>query len=365
MDAMARVARGDADSNTQAMVRRFTEAMVTKATHGAEYYADPAAVRVGLSPRVKVHDGPWVELYHYDAGPDATPRQGPPVLIVYSVINRTYILDLDEQCSMIRHLFSRGLDVYLVEWKPAVTHDDTVTLDLLLTESLPGCLRAVLARTGAPKVSLFGHCIGGTLAAWLAALHPEAVDRLFLLTAPFAAPKQGLLAAWTDPQTFQVDDIVRTHGLMPGKLVRHTFIHGKPWLELMKWKMFVENLQHDGLMARFAVVDRWANDNVDVPGRLFAAYIHEVYQSDRCARGTSEFGGALADWRRIRCPVLHFRGADDWIAPEDSAKPWGPGEGIGGEVEVLPGGHLSLILDPRAAPAWEKVTAFLLGAAPA
>ena len=358
--AWGAIHQGTADERQRAMVGRFLEALSVKARLGPEYYADPERVAVAPTPRGLHWSQDRIELYRYDA-PDDAPPDRPPVLIVYSVINRSYILDLCEGNSFVQHLLDAGLDVWMIEWNGAVQGDRHTTLDDCIERGIGGCVEQIVAATGRPRVALFGHCIGGTLGAMYAALHPERVERFLLLTAPFAAGESGVVALATDPAVFDVDAIVDQHGHMPAKLIRYTFVALKPWYELMKWKMFVEGLADEAVMDRFAVVDRWANDNVDIPGEVFRKYVDEVFHSGRLLRGETEIDGRRVDLSAIDCPTWNLAGADDWIVPPQTARPFTDQVSGPARFEELPGSHLSLVLDPRLRDTWPRMAAFLAG----
>lgn len=349
---------GTADADQQAIVSRFLEALSVKARLGPEYYADPARVEVAPTPRSLHWSQDRIELYRYDAPPDA-PAERPPVLIVYSVINKSYILDLCADCSFVQHLLDAGLDVWMIEWNGAIQGDRETTLDDYVERGIGGCIQQIQAATGEDRVALFGHCIGGTLGALYAALHPDTVARFLLLTAPFKTPARGVVALATDPAVFDVDAIVDQHGHMPAKLIRYTFLALKPWYELMKWKMFVEGLGNDAAMDRFAVIDTWANDNVDIPAEVFRKFVDEVFHSGRLLAGETEIDGRRVDLAAIDCPTWNLAGAADWIVPPDAAEPFTAR--AGGAFEELPGSHLTVILDPRQRPTWDRMAAFLLG----
>ena len=355
---------GTADARQRSMVGRFLEALSVKARLGPEYYADPERVAVAPTPRHLHWSQDRIELYRYDAPADA-PLDRPAVLIVYSVINRSYILDLCEDASFVQHLLDRGLDVWLIEWNGAVQGDRDTTLDDYIERGIGGCVEQIVTATERPQVALFGHCIGGTLAAMYAALHPERVSRFLLLTAPFAAGESGVVALATDPAVFDVDAIVDQHGHMPAKLIRYTFLALKPWYELMKWKMFVEGLADDAVMDRFAVIDRWANDNVDIPGEVFRKYVDEVFHSGRLLAGETRIDGRRVDLAAIDCPTWNLAGAVDWIVPADTARPFTDLVSGDARFEELPGSHLSIVLDPRLRPTWDRMAAFLSGQEPA
>ncbi|MCP4871764.1 MAG: alpha/beta fold hydrolase [Proteobacteria bacterium] len=357
-EAWSRNLAGTADERERGMVRRFTEAMAVKARLGPEYYADPELVAVRPTPRTLEATVGTVELHRYEPGPDAPPRTGSPVLIVYSVINRSYILDLQEGCSVVRHLLDVGLDVWMMEWSQPHEGAGEATLAEYV-DAVGACADGVRERTGAPAVSLFGHCIGGTLAALAASLESDKYSRLLTLTAPFQAPAEGVVAAVTDPRIFDPEAVVGSFGKMPAKLIRHTFVGLKPYYELMKWKLFIGSLDSPAALDRFGAIDKWANDNVDVPAGVFKGFIDEVFHSGRLAAGETRIGGRAARLDAIACPVLNVTGAVDWIVPPDSARPLDR-LAPDARYEELPGSHLTLILDPRMHERWTVLSDFLL-----
>lgn len=359
--AWTRVAAGTGTDADRGMVRRFTDAMTVKARLGPEYYADPCRTNVRPTPRALQWRHGGIELYRYDPGSGAAPRRGEPLLIVYSVINRSYILDLAEGCSVVRHLLDAGLDVWMVEWGEPDAHPQGVDLDDYVA-GLDGCIDEVRQRTGSASVALFGHCIGGTLAAMAAALEPGKVARLLCLTAPFRSPASGVLASILEPGLLPVDAVMQGAGRMPAKAIRYTFMALKPHYELLKWKMFVQGLASPEATERFQAIDRWANDNVDIPEGVFRRYLDEVFRSGRLARGETTIGGRQVDLHRIACPVLNLAGEQDWIVPPDCTRPLDE-QAPGARFEALSGSHLSLVLDPRLRPRWQEVSGFLLGSA--
>ncbi len=352
---------GRATPHQQAMLRDWQEALTVKARLGPEYYADPIAVPVRPTPRALVHTEGPIELHRYERPADA-PTRGAPVLIVYSVINRSYILDFAEEDSFVAHLLAAGHDVFMVEWGPTEKGEDR-TLEWTITEGLHSCVDAITALTGAPKVALMGHCIGGSFGAMYAALHPDRVDRFFALTAPFAPAESGVVAFVSDKDRFPVDQVTAASGLMPAKLIRHTFLALKPYYELTKWRTFVKSLGDARAMARFRLIDRWANDNVDIPAEVFRPYVRDVLQSRRLVEGAVVMGGRTVDLSAITCPVLTVLGDDDWIVRPESALVLHEvrDDCEGDRVIHLTGGHLGLLLDGKQRPRWDEISDWLAG----
>ena len=365
-EAWRKVASGEGDADARRLVDRLVESAAVKARYGAEVYADPENTPVGQTPRECVHEQGKLRLYRYrlpDGAAAVDPaRDAAPVLIVYSVINRPYILDLVPGYSFVEHLLGQGLDVYLIDWGETEPGDRETTLDSYIDPGIRGCVDAIRARTGAPQVSLFGHCIGGNLALMYAALFPDDVTRLITLTTPITAAEGGVVALWTDPALFPVEAIVDTYGHMPAKLIRYTFMAIKPYYEVMKWKMFLEHLDDDAMMALFMPVDRWANENVDIPGAAFRKFVDEVFHADRFRRGETRIHGHRVDLGSITCPLMNLTATKDWIVPPASSDFLG--ELVGSEDAQLvhiEGAHVGIMIDPRARPTWTTMSDFLGG----
>ncbi|MFH1466442.1 MAG: alpha/beta fold hydrolase [Pseudomonadota bacterium] len=369
---LAGLARELSSANPSPQARRyldrFVETMRVKAVQGAEYYVDASRVEVGPTPREKVLELGSLELYRYRATADAAQSAGrPPVLLIYSIINRPWILDLVPGFSLIAHLLARGLDVYMVEWKPA-TAGCTDTLDAFIDPWLDAAVDKVRALSGAARVGMLGYCIGGTIAAMYAARFPDKLASLLTLTTPLVGTGSGVLGLLVNPAVFPIDEIVAANqGVVPGKTVRHSIIAIKPYLEVLKWKAYYENLHDERMMYLFEPIDRWANDNPDLPGEVFRSFVHEVYHEDRLARGQTLLHGEPLDLGAITCPLLNLVADEDWIVPREAAVKVTELVGSAEKAtEIIPGPHVGIIMDPRTRPVWDRIADFIAGhAAPA
>lgn len=350
-------------------LERFLESLRVKSTLGPEYYVDPQATGAESAAMAGVNPTPHelvlevgsLKLWRYGAAPHAPGR--PPLLMVYSIINRPWILDLVPNFSVIAHLLARGLDVYLVEWEPAKpgnqdTLDDYV--DPMMTRAVEK-VRELSGLEPARPINLFGWCIGGTLALMYAAFRPLDIRRLITLTTPVTSSGSGILELFSDPTLFPMDEILKSNSMMPGKVVRAGIMSIKPYLEVLKWKSFYENLHDDRVMSLFYPLDRWANDNPDLAAQVFRRYIMDVYRDDAFVRGETSIHGRKVSLQDIRCPFLNLVAEDDWIVPVKAADRIV--ELIGSERREnvhIPGPHVGIVMDPRARSAWDRIADFAL-----
>src|ERR1700676_416427 len=166
---------------------------------GAGLYAALTAAShcvAGCSQKEAVWQSDKLTLYRYR--PIARPAVGAvPLLIVYALVNRPYMMDLQEDRSLIRGLLASGLDVYLIDWGYPDGADRFTTLADYIDGLLDGCVNQVLQAHRFEALNLLGVCQGGVLSLCYAALHPQRVRNLITMVTPvdFHTPAD-LLSKW-------------------------------------------------------------------------------------------------------------------------------------------------------------------------
>ncbi|HEY3916887.1 MAG TPA: alpha/beta fold hydrolase [Stellaceae bacterium] len=193
---------------------------------------------------------------------DYRPRGGPPVLVVPSLINRAYILDLAPGQSLLRHLSAQGLRPLLVDWGAPAEDERRFDIGAYIVERLEPAAEVARQASGAVPAVL-GYCMGGNLALALAARRPELVGALALLATPWRfhaerAEQARLLGVLAEP-------IARSYagyGEVPVDVLQALFAAQDPLLTLRKFSRFAE-LPQDSTAARgFVALEDWLNDGV-------------------------------------------------------------------------------------------------------
>ena len=89
---------------------------------------------------------------------------GPPVLIIYSQVNKPFVMDLTYKHSMIQRLIETGNQVYLLDWGEFTTEDSRSNLSCYLHDYLEIAVQHVLDKTKSLSLNMVGICQGGTFA---------------------------------------------------------------------------------------------------------------------------------------------------------------------------------------------------------
>lgn len=270
-----------------------------------------------------------------------------PLLLVPSMINRWYVLDLREGVSLAGAMVEAGFDAWCLDWGVAEDEDRYLTWDDVVAR-LARSIRAVRRETGAEKVALLGYCMGGTLSAIAAALEPEHIAALVNLAGPIDFSQGGSLATQTDPRWFDAQAIADAGNVAPF-MMQSGFVALRPTLQVSKWVSFFDRAHDPAFRTSFEALEAWSNDNVPFPGAAYSTYVGDLYQKNALAKGEHRVAGRRVDLAAIDCPLLTVVTDRDTICPPPAASALN--ELVSSpdrEVFVVPGGHVGAVVGGKA-----------------
>ena len=282
--------------------------------------ATVADVEVGGTPAETVYTENKLELRHYD--PLVEREHDVPILVVYALINRPYILDLQPDRSVVRRLLERGFDVYLIDWGEPSTLDATLELQDYVRRYVDNCVDVVRERSDVEAVNLLGYCMGGTMAAMYAALHPEKVRNLALMAASLHFEDTGgLLERWGDESYFSPAAIAETYGTIPAGFFDAGFALMDPVENTVsKYARLSDNLDDEEFVENFARMERWLADGIDMAGETYRQFLEEIYQDDALYRNELYLGGEHVDLGAIEMPILQILAEYDHLVPPEASR---------------------------------------------
>jgi len=119
-----------------------------------------------------------------DYGGDAA---GPLVLVVPSLINRFYVLDLLPELSFLRYLAGQGLRPLVVDWDAPGREERGFDLTDYVVRRLESAFDAAASLARGP-IGVAGYCMGGLFALALALRRPDETACAESLNSDAAAP---------------------------------------------------------------------------------------------------------------------------------------------------------------------------------
>jgi len=314
-------------------------------------------VDVGETPSEVVYEENKLRLLHYESRTDE--QEPVPILIVYALINRPYILDLQPDRSVIRTLLDNGYDVYMIDWGEPSNLDRSLTLDDYVNRYIDNCVDEVRQRSGQDAINILGYCMGGTMSTMYAALEPEKVHNLALMAAGLCfAGDSGVLELWGAEDYYDPETVTDTFGNVPAEFLDVGFALMDPVQNYVtKYVRFYENMEDEDFVENFARMEEWLGDGIDVAGETYNEFIRDVYQENKLMENELYLGGEHVDIDNITMPVLQIVAEYDHLIPPEASKPFNDVLPTDDKtIMEFPTGHIGMSVSSRShAELWPDV----------
>lgn len=267
-----------------------------------------------------------------------------PILLSPSLINRLYVLDLKAGLSVVEQLLKAGHPVYGIDWGDPGEAERGVNFEGFV-QRLADFLATACDDAAVETMTVLGHCLGGTMAAALAATKPTHLQSLVLLTAPLTFHDDSLLSAWSRAPFVDPRDLTRLVGHVPAWITQPTFQALKPMGQTTKALRLWQSLGNPTFLEFFRCLETWINDNVAIPDAFFEDLISQLYRNDALNLGTLRFKDGPVILEDIQVPTLTIAASDDHIVqPSSAVTPSRRFASVVNVAEVIDGGHIGVVV---------------------
>lgn len=295
---------------------------------------------------------------------DYGPPSGAPVLVVPSLVNRAYILDLAADKSLLRYLAAAGLRPLLVDWGRPGAIERRFGLTDYIAGRLEAAAEAAATAAGKP-VAVIGYCMGGLLALALAQRRPRLVSSLALLATPwdFHAERPGqarLLGELAEALARGFTAL----GEVPVDVLQMLFAALDPLLALRKFSRFAALAEGSAEERDFVAIEDWLNDGIPLALPVARECLGGWYGENTPGEGRWQVASRPVLPAKVAVPSLVVVPAQDRIVPPATAVALA--ERLrGAERLTAPLGHIGMIV-AREAPAvvWQPLARWLLAQVP-
>ena len=288
------------------------------AQKASDVLLEPLETEIAVTPYDVVYEEDRVKLKHYK--PTVEIKLKRPLLVVYALINRETMLDLQPGRSVVQNFLQEGIDVYMIDWGYPARKDRYLTINDHVNGYIDNVVDFILDKHNLNKIHLMGICMGGTFCVIYSALHPEKIKNLVTTVTPTNFDtNQGLLHIWM--KDMDVDRIVDTYGNIPGDIMNMGFLLLNPArLMIDKYVGFIENMANKTFVENFVRMEKWIFDSPDVPGETFRQFVRDCYQKNLLIQSKMEVGGKRVDLKKITMPLLNYYGKYDHLVPPEACE---------------------------------------------
>ena len=314
-------------------------------------------VHIATTEKETVFTQDKVNLYHYTPRTDITVKT--PVIVVYGLIGRFTMADLQEDRSLIRNMLDKGIDVYAVDWGSPSRADRWLQLEDYINGYLHECIEFIKASHQIDKVNILGICEGGVFSVCYAALRPQNINNLITSITPidFHGDRQdnnlehGYINLWTrNLEAMDIDLMVNACGNMPGELMGMVFQLITPMKSLTKYNIDLLDIAYDeGKLLNFLRMEKWLADRPDHPGEAAKQWFKELYQDNKLIKNQFQLDGVAVDLSKVTMPVLNIFALNDHIIPPACSMALKDCVGTQDYTDLpLPGGHVGVFVSGKS-----------------
>ena len=285
---------------------------------------------------------------------------GPVALVVPSLINRFYVLDLSERASFLRWLATQGVQPFVVDWDAPDETERGFSLTDYIAGRLEGALSAVVEETRREPV-LIGYCMGGDLALALALRRRRDLAGLVLLATPWdfhaEAAEQarclGLGLATLEP-------MLALAGVLPVDCIQALFSALDPMLVARKFMAFSRLDPESPEAAAFVALEDWLNDGVALAAPVARDCLGGWYGANSTGKGLWQVAGEPVRPERLELPSLVVAADRDRIVPPASTAALA--DRIPGAQSFMPrAGHIGMMASSSASKrVWPSILTWLM-----
>lgn len=251
------------------------------------------------------------KLLHYRPLVSRTAKT--PILVVYALMNKSYILDLQPDKSWLRSLLSQGFNVYLIDWKTPTSIDKYVSFDDYVNYYVDDCVDLVTKENSVERLTLHGYCLGSTMAAMYTSLHQEKIRNLVTI-APIIDTENDKTVLANFARYLDVKTITDILGNFPREYLYGCFSMLKPFKQgANKYLNLVENIDNAKFVQNFLRMEKWLYDTPSIAGETFRQWIEDIYQKNLLVKNEMWIGENLVDLSKINVPLLNIVAEEDHL----------------------------------------------------
>ncbi len=299
-------------------------------------------IKTGLTDYEIVKETPLYRLLHYKPITEQSYKY--PLLIVYALINKSYILDLQQDKSWVRSLLEQGINVYLLDWKAPSKLDKYTTIDDYVNNFIYECVEKVKNIENVEQISLQGYCMGATMSLMYSSIYQKNIKNLITI-APIVDSEKDKSVIRNMAHHMDIDKVLSMHENFPYELLYLVFASLKPFKQgVSKYLNLFNNLEDENFVQNFLRIEKWLYDTPPIAGEAFRQWVKDIYQQNLFAKNKMIVGENKINLSNINVPLLNVVAeADHLVTPDCSISLNNLVSSSEKSLMKFPTGHVGLI----------------------
>ena len=268
-------------------------------------------IKTGLTEYEVVKETNLFRLLHYK--PIKKQAYKYPLLIVYALINKSYILDLQQDKSWVGNLLEQGINVYLLDWKSPSKADKYTSIDDYVNLFIYDCVEIIKDIENTDQIALQGYCMGATMCLMYTSLYQKNIKNLTTI-APVIDSEKDSTVIKNMAQHMDIDKVLSYHDNFPYELLYSLYASLKPFKQgVNKYLTLFNNLEDESFVQNFLKIEKWLYDTPPIAGETFRQWIKDIYQKNLLAKNRMIVGESKINLSKIKVPILNLVADSDHL----------------------------------------------------
>lgn len=337
-----------------------------------------------------VHDGDLMAVRYYELPgereitmvdgstlPIRRDRHPVPLVLVPPLGVTTETFDLMPRRSLVRYMVARGFRVYLVDWgRPRKEHAHLGLLDYC-DDMLGQALEKIRRHSGSRDLSLAGWCMGGLLSLFYQGINRDPhIRNIVTIASPIDVESgrgvittvAGVAQALDGPARLvsnytrlRLNTLDPARFSLPEWMTTLVFKATDPVGSVTTYWDLVTRLWDREFVESHSTTSDYLNHMLRYPGGVLKDMTGGMLTENQLAAGRLQIRNKVAEIDRIKCSLLVLAGKTDHLVPPAvAARSVDVVASSDKEFQVVPGGHMGVIIGSRApGSTWSRTADWL------
>lgn len=239
-----------------------------------------------------------------------------PILIIPACINKYYILDLQQENSLVKWLSDSGYQVFMISWVNPDIDTANFGFEDYIISGVNTAVTELINNFDFKKIHLTGYCLGGILAAISASYFQEEkyIESLTLLATQLDFSEPNDFSIFLEPQVWiYIKQMIKAKGIVSGIDMQNffNFIKAKE----MIFQYIVDNYFYAKPKSKVDFL-AWNGDSTNLTTKFYEEYMELTYINNTIAYpGKLFIGNRKVDFSTISIPTFFLGTINDHIVP--------------------------------------------------
>ena len=241
----------------------------------------------------------------------------PIILFIPSLINKSYILNLNEDISIIKFMRDNGFRVLLIDWDNPIACEENYNIESYINHRITPILDFIENNYN-NKLNIVGYCMGGIMSIIASLVKKrDNISSLILMAMPwdFDIKEYQLPKLLSE----NVDNYLRDIKYVSPDMIQLLFYYISPRSYLDRYIKLADIEVGTSEANNIIAIEQWSNDGIYMTSNVVKDCLKLLCRDNLLVKGEYEIAGHKIDISKIDIDICVVTASKDRIVPAESS----------------------------------------------